>query len=87
MNKKEILETISNYLDTIQIRDWTEWIVHTNTMYLQFNRDSYSELSEKYNLKWWDTITKQMRIEIDTIIWRKLWEFYEKNKDNMPWNN
>ena len=84
--KEEILQTISNYLDTLETRDWTEWIVHTNTMYLQYNRDAYSELSDKYNLKWWDNITKKMRIEVDTIIGRKLWEFYDKNKDNMPWN-
>lgn len=84
--KEEILQTISNYLDTIDIVKWNEWPMYMCTLYLQFNVDAWREISDKNNIKAGGKITNEMRIEIDTIIWRKLSEYYDRNKNDMPWN-
>lgn len=86
MTKEELKELFNHYIDWLELRDWTEWVQHTNTLYLQYNVDAWEFISDKYKLKWWDKVSPQMKEEILAYIWKKFEDYYQQNKDNMPWN-
>ena len=86
MNKEELLNHISSSLDLMSIRDWTEWPSHTGALYLQYNVDGWNYISEKYGLKWGDTVTQEQIDEIMMFVWKKFQDFYEQTKDKMSWN-
>lgn len=77
MNKKEILKTIESYLDSLDVRDGTEWMQYFKCFYLEYFVSSHKYITEKYNLKEGDTITDEMNNDAKIFMANKFDEHYD----------